>query len=125
MSAAMTAVQLNSLKMKRMTGVYLQHLGLQSEDYTTSDSAPEVCEVQSVDQVLDQQLTRPEEEMEEEVAEDKTTFLDALKGLETARKYMCQFDTKDNITVMCNKVENELYRPRTQEKRNNQLLLTG
>jgi hypothetical protein len=35
--------------------------------------------------------------------------LDALKALEAARKYMCQFYTKNNIIVMCNKVENELY----------------
>jgi hypothetical protein len=45
------------------------------------DSALEVCEVQSVDQVLDQQLTRPEEQPEQEVAEDKLTFSDALKAV--------------------------------------------
>jgi hypothetical protein len=42
--------------------------------------------------VLDQQLTGPEEELEqkeEEVAEDNVTFLDALKGLEVVRTYMC------------------------------------
>jgi hypothetical protein len=59
--------------------------------------------------VLDQHLTRPEEEPEEEeVVEHKTTFLDTLKGLEAARKYLRQFDM-NNITIMCNKVENELY----------------
>jgi hypothetical protein len=57
---------------------------VQCEDYTTCDSALEVCGIQSVDPVLDQHLTRPEEE----VAEHKATFLDALKGLEAARKYM-------------------------------------
>jgi hypothetical protein len=36
--------------------------------------------------VLDQHLTRQEEE--EEVAEHKATSLDALKGLEAARKYV-------------------------------------
>jgi hypothetical protein len=52
--------------------------------------------------VLDQYLTRPEEESEQEkLAEHKTTFLDAL---EAARKYIYQFDTKNNIIVMCNKV---------------------
>jgi hypothetical protein len=40
----------------------------------------------------------PEEK--EEVAEHKATFLDALKGPKTARKYMCPFDTENNITVM-------------------------
>jgi hypothetical protein len=52
--------------------------------------------------VLDQPLTRPEE-LEEEVAEDKT-FLDALKGLEAGRKYICQFDSQDIIIVMGSKM---------------------
>jgi hypothetical protein len=68
---------------------------------------------------VDQQLTRPEEEPEKEkkVAEDRTTFLDALKGLEVDRKYVCQFGTDYSIIVLCNTVENELYRLRTQEKK--------
>jgi hypothetical protein len=92
---------------------------VQSEDYPTCDNALKVCGVQSVDQALDQHLTRPEEEPEGEVAEHKATFLDALKVLEAARKYIRQFDTKNNIVVMCNKVENELYRqsPRKENKR--------
>jgi hypothetical protein len=67
-----------------------QPLGVQFEDYITCDSAPEVCRLQSVDQVLDQSLTRPEEEPEEEeeVAEHKATFLDALKGLDAAEKHV-------------------------------------
>jgi hypothetical protein len=48
----------------------------------TNDSAVKVCGDQSVDQVLDQQLTRPEEESKEEeykvevekVNEHKVTF---------------------------------------------------
>jgi hypothetical protein len=54
-------------------------------------------------------LSRPKEEPEEEeeeVAKHKTTFSDALKGMEAARKYIYQFDTKNNIIVMCRKVEN-------------------
>jgi hypothetical protein len=93
----------------------LQLLGMQFEDYTTCDIALEICGIQSVDQVLDQRLTGPEEE--EKVAEHKVLFLDALIGLEATRKHMCQFDTEDNIIVMCNKVENESYRLRAQEKR--------
>jgi hypothetical protein len=76
---------------------------VQFEDYTTCDSALKVCGIQSVDQVLDQHLTRPEGE--EEVAEHKAAFMVVLKGLEAAEKYMCQFDTKNNITVMCNKLK--------------------
>jgi hypothetical protein len=65
----------------------LQPLEVQSEDYPTYGSVLKACGVQSVDQVLGQHLTRPEEE-EEEVAEYKATFLDALKGLEADRKYI-------------------------------------
>jgi hypothetical protein len=70
--------------------------------------------VRSVNQVLVQHLTRPEEEPkeEDEVAEHKTKFLVALKGLEAARKYIYQFGAKKSIIVMCSKVENELYRLR-------------
>jgi hypothetical protein len=59
-------------------------------------------------------LSKPVEE--EEVAENKATFLDAPKGLEAPRKYeyMCQFDTEKSITVICMEIENELYRLRIQ-----------
>jgi hypothetical protein len=58
----------------------------------------------------------------DEVAEHKATFLDTLKGLEAARMYICQFDTKNNSTVMCNKVEYELYRLRADgEKKKKRL----
>jgi hypothetical protein len=82
-------------------------LGVQFEDCTTCDSGLKVCGVQSADQVLDQHLTRPEEG--KEIAEHKAIFLGALRGLEAARKCMCEFDTKSNIIVVCNKVEKELY----------------
>jgi hypothetical protein len=82
---------------------------VRSEDHPTWDSALKVCGAQGVDQVIDRHLTRPEEpEEEEDVAEHETKFLDALKGLEAARKYICQFNTENNITVICNKVQNEL-----------------
>jgi hypothetical protein len=99
----------------------LQSLGVQSEGYTTCDSALKVCGIQSVDQVIDQHLTRPEEEGE--VSEQKATSLDALNELEAARKYMRQFDTSNNIILMCNKVENELYRLRTQREKKQKTLI--
>jgi hypothetical protein len=54
--------------------------------------------------MLDQHLTRPEEE--EEVAEHKATFLYALKVLKAAGKHVCLFDDDNNTVVMCNRVEN-------------------
>jgi hypothetical protein len=53
--------------------------------------------------MLEQLLTRPEEE--NEVPEHKATLF---------RKYICQFDTKNNITVTCNTGESELYKLRSQ-----------
>jgi hypothetical protein len=63
---------------------HLQPLGTQFEDYTC-DSAPEVFEVQNVDQVLDQQLIRPEEQ-EEEVAEDKKHFFGCTERIGSSQK---------------------------------------
>jgi hypothetical protein len=60
--------------------------------------------MQGVDQMLNQHLTRPEEE--QEVTELKATFSEVLNELEPARKYMCQFDTENSIIVMCCEVEN-------------------
>jgi hypothetical protein len=85
----------------------LRSLRVQFEDCTTCGSTLEVFGgIQSVDQVSDQHLTRPEEEGE--VAEHKAAFLDALKGLEAARRCMCHFDTENSIVVTSNRVDNEL-----------------
>jgi hypothetical protein len=62
----------------------LEPLGVQFEDHTC-DSGLDVCGIQTVDQVSDQHLTRPEEE--DEVSEHIATYLDALKGLEGAIWY--------------------------------------
>jgi hypothetical protein len=63
-------------------------------------------------------LTRPEE-----VAEHKATFLDVLKGLEAVRKYMCQFVTDNNNTIMCKKVENDLCGLKLKKERKKQKTL--
>jgi hypothetical protein len=70
---------------------------VQSKDYTICDSAPGVCRIHNVDQVLDQQLTRPEEPEDDDdrISEHKAMFQDALKGMEAARKYMYQCDTEN------------------------------
>ena len=74
---------------------------MQFEGYKTFGC---VCGVHIVKQVLDQQLSRPEED----VTADELIFLDALEGLVVARKYICQFDIEDSIVVFCNQVKNEL-----------------
>ena len=52
--------------------------------------------------MFDQQLPKPEEELEVE-----------KEALEVARKYVYQFDIKDIVIMMCSKLENELYRLRS------------
>jgi hypothetical protein len=103
MSAAMMTVQENSVMMKRMMHSLqpLLECSLRTTQHVTVPSRSVECKM------LDQHLTRPEEEPEEEeeVAEHKTTFLDALQRLEAARKDMCQFVTKNSIIIMHNKVE--------------------
>jgi hypothetical protein len=93
MSAAMKTVQNNSVKMKRMTGtVYnLMECSLRATQHVilllgmwNTECRPGVRST----------LTGPEEE--EEGAEHQATFLDALKRLGAARKYMRQFDTENN-----------------------------
>jgi hypothetical protein len=69
-----------------------QPLGVQFEV-----SALELRAIWSINLVLDQHQTRPE-------VVQKATFSVALKGLEAARKYMSQFDTENNIILMCSKV---------------------
>jgi hypothetical protein len=67
---------------------------------------------------LDQHLIKPEEpEVEDEIEEHKATFLNALKELEAARMYICQSVAKNNINVMCDKGENELYILRAQRQK--------
>jgi len=56
------------------------------------------------------------EEEKEEVAKDMTTFLHKLTGIEAATKCMCQFAFHDSMTVMSNKIENQLYRLKTRKK---------
>jgi hypothetical protein len=75
-----------------------------------------VCGVHTVKQVLDQQLSRPEKD----VATDELIFLDALKGLVVARKYMCQFDIVNSIIIICNQVKYELYSLRAGGERGGQ-----
>jgi len=64
----------------------LTALDVQLEGYTTHNSALKVCGVHILKPVIDRQLSRTEEEPEEE--EDKATLLDTLKELEAASKHM-------------------------------------
>jgi hypothetical protein len=85
--------------MKRMTGTVCSLFGVKSEGYPTCHSIPEICGARNVSQVLDQHLTRPGKNQKRKM-KLQNIKLDALRGLEAARKYICQFDTKNSIIVM-------------------------
>jgi hypothetical protein len=98
----------NAVKLDEEDGWHsVQHLRVHSEDCPKCDCALKACGVWNVNQVLDQHSARPEEEpeKEEEVTEHKATFLDALKGLEAAKKHIYQFDTENTIILMCKKLK--------------------
>ena len=59
----------------------MQPLEIEFENYITCDSAHKVCGVYSVGQVFNHMFRRPGEELEEEAAESKVTFVDALTSL--------------------------------------------
>jgi hypothetical protein len=63
---------------------------MQSADYPTHDSA---LEVRRINKVLDQHLTRPEEELEEgeEITNHNTTLLDATTKYEGKSKSLCPY----------------------------------
>ena len=54
-------------------------------------------------------MTRPVGD-KEAVAKDMVTFLDAVKGLDMARKCMCQLDFVDYFITRSNDPKNELHR---------------
>ena len=84
------------------------------QDYVRVDNDLTTCEVQSIDQIFDQESPATGNEMsevadEEEEDEEKITFMQAVRGLETARKYFQQFHVEDSVFISCSDVENKLY----------------
>jgi hypothetical protein len=64
----------NALKrteLKKITGNILWFRGVQFEGYTACENVLKVCGDCSISQVLEQQFTRPEEELGEEEEEEK------------------------------------------------------
>jgi hypothetical protein len=48
-------------------------------------------------------------------SEPPVTFLSALEGINTVRKYLTKFDV-DNMTAALSGIENEVYRVQQKEK---------
>lgn len=113
--------------------IALRQTDINFSDYITVDSDVNVCEIQTVDQVLEDHRSDQKEEEdadddeddEEEAVkvEEKVTFLKALEGLEVVRRYFQQFDVEDSVLVSCNMLENELYSVKQHEKKKQTTML--
>jgi hypothetical protein len=68
-----------------------------------------------------------EEAYKEEVGEERehrrppATYLSALKGINTARKYLMGFDVNDDMMAALSSIENKLYRVQQKVKQQQQL----
>jgi hypothetical protein len=60
-----------------------------------------------------------EEEDEDDVgkSEPPATFLSALEGIDTVRKYLMKFDANDNTIAALSSIENEVYRVQQKAKK--------
>jgi hypothetical protein len=71
---------------------------------------------------MDEKFTSGVSEEEEEEddggkSEPPATFLSALEGIDTVRKYLLKFDVDDNTMVALSRIENEVYRVQQKAKK--------
>jgi hypothetical protein len=70
--------------------------------------------------MMDEMFTSGVSEEEEDgggKSEPPATFLSALEGIDTVRKYLMQFDVDDNTTAALSSIENEVYRVQQKVKK--------
>jgi hypothetical protein len=58
-----------------------------------------------------------EEEDDGGKSESPATFLSALEGIDTVRKYLMKFDADDNTMAVLSSTENEVYRVQQKAKK--------
>lgn len=89
------------------------HSGMKFDEYISCDAKISVCEMQSIEQVMQDHLNcedeEKQEEVEEELIENEVSFFDALQRLEVSRKYSQQFSVKDDILTTCSRLKNKPY----------------
>jgi hypothetical protein len=92
--------------------------------YVSCDDNVVRCEVQTLEQMMDEKFTSGVSEGEEEdnggKSEPPATFLSALEGIDTVRKYFMKFDVSDNTMAALSSILNEVYR--VQQKAQKQQL---
>jgi hypothetical protein len=84
------------------------------QEYASCDDNVVRCEVQTLEQMMDEKFTSGVSEEEEEEddggeSEPPATFLSALEGIHTVRKYRMKFDVNGNIMAALSSIENEVY----------------
>jgi hypothetical protein len=95
--------------------------GISFQEYVSCDDNVVRCEVQTLEQVMDEKFTSGVSEEEEEVdggkSEPPATFLSALEGIDTVRKYLMKFDVNDNMMAALSSIENEVFRVQQKAKK--------
>jgi hypothetical protein len=66
---------------------------------------------------------RKRKRMMVEKREPPATFLSALEGINTVRKYLMKFDVDDNTTAALSSIENEVYRIQQKAKKQHNLIV--
>jgi hypothetical protein len=70
--------------------------------------------------MMDEKFTSGVSEEEEDdggKSEPPATFLSALEGIDTVRKYLMKFDVNDNTMAALSSLENEVYRVQQKAKK--------
>jgi hypothetical protein len=95
--------------------------GASFQEYVFCDDNVVRCEVQTLEQMMDEKFTSGLYEEEEEddggKSEPPATFLSALEGIDTVRKYLMKFDADDNTMAALSNIENEVYRVQQKAKK--------
>jgi hypothetical protein len=83
------------------------------QEYVSCDDNVVRCEVQTLEQMMDEKFTSGVSEEEEDDggrSEPPATFLSALEGTDTVKQYLMKFDVDDNIMAALSSIENKVYR---------------
>jgi hypothetical protein len=93
------------------------------QEYVSCDDNVVRCEVQTLEQMMDEKFTSGVSEEDDDdggKSEPPASFLSALEGTDTVRKYLMKFDVDDNTMAALSSIKNKVYR--VQQKAKQQLL---
>ena len=93
--------------------------GLAFDEYVSCDANVNQCiwetKCSSGHHLICEGEEKQEEEVEEELIENRVSLFDAFQGLKAAIRYIQQFDVEDGILMVCGKLKNKLYTLKFQE----------